>query len=66
MPSGSHCIWPPSDNGLPAASGRKTENTVPLEPAVVRLRTRMDPWCFCTMPWESQRPRPVPASPLVE
>ncbi len=31
-------------------SGKNTAKTVPLLPDVVRLATRIDPPCFCTVP----------------
>src|SRR6185369_14836659 len=42
--------------------GRKIENTVPVFPGAARLRTRMLPPCFRTIPKESHNPRPVPPS----
>jgi hypothetical protein len=47
------------------AQGRKILNTVPLWSALVLLRTRSTPWCFCTVFLTSESPMPLPAAPLV-
>ena len=47
------------------AQGRKILNTVPLWPALVLLRTRSTPWCFCTVFLTSESPMPLPAAPFV-
>src|SRR3989442_12319596 len=51
--------------GVSTRLGRNTVKIVPLCPGVVRLRTRIEPLCFCTMPCESHKPRPVLISFLV-
>jgi hypothetical protein len=42
--------------------GKKIKNTVPVARPSTRLRTRIDPPCFCTMPRETHKPSPVPVS----
>ena len=44
--------------------GRKTLKTVPAEGPVLD-RTRMQPSCLSTIPFEIQSPRPVPLRPFV-
>ena len=44
---------------------RKTEAVVPRLGPSVRLTRWMEPACLRMMPCETQRPRPVPRSPLV-
>ena len=46
-------------------SGKNTENTVPLLPGVVLVATFIQPVCFCTDPYASHKPSPVPWSLLV-
>jgi hypothetical protein len=46
-------------------SGKNTANTVPLVPGLVRLATLIQPLCFCTIPYASHKPNPVPVSFLV-
>jgi len=45
--------------------GRKTVTVVPWTPDWVWLSMAMEPSCFSMMPLLTQRPRPVPFSPLV-
>ena len=45
--------------------GRNTENSVPLFPARVRLECWIVPSCFSIRPRLTQRPNPVPFSPLL-
>ena len=44
---------------------RLMRKAVPLRPGRTEVRQRIRPGCFSTKLLESQRPRPVPASPLV-
>ena len=46
-------------------SARNTVNTVPVCNPLERLRTRIEPRCFCTISGLTQSPRPVPVVPLV-
>src|ERR1051326_3720142 len=50
--------------GVSVLRGRNTLKHVPCRTPVL-LRMRMDPPCLAKIPWLTQRPTPVPFSPLV-
>src|SRR5438309_10013887 len=59
------CAFPFSAGFTDLDPGRKTEKHVALLPFNRRLRQRMEPSYFCTIPLLIQSPKPVPFADLV-